>query len=175
MLWARGRVCDSCAATILARSAVSPYSGLIVSRGIKWGMKRYKVDCSTALLTLAGLAMFITLVLGISEGVLKGLKADSDSLRILLMIYGSYPLFMLLQLWTGRKRRVECWLLTAGWVLIAGCALYSWALVVIADHGAIPALIMVWYGMLQTVVVAGLFILLALIRLWHFRRVAMTE
>ena len=119
--------------------------------------------------------MITTLVLGMSRGVLAGLKADPDSLRILLMIYGSYPLFMLLQLWTGRKSRAECWLLIAGWVLIAGCAVYSWALVVLAAPGAMPALVMVWYGMLQTVVVAGLFILLALIRLWQYRRVATTE
>jgi len=138
-------------------------------------MNSYQVNCSTALLALGGLAMLVTLVLGMSQGVLTGLKADPDSLRILLMIYGSYPLFMLLQLWTGRKSRAECWLLIAGWVLIVGCVVYSWALVVLADPGAIPALVMVWYGMLQTAVVAGLFILLALIRLWHYRRVARTE
>ena len=126
-------------------------------------------------MALGGLAMLVTLVLGMSQDVLAGLKADPDSVRILLMIYGSYPLFMLLQLWTGRKSRAECWLLIAGWVLIVGLAVYSWALVVLAGPGAIPALVMVWYGMLQTAAVAGLFILLALIRLWHYRRVATTE
>ena len=89
-------------------------------------------------MALGGLAMLVTLVLGMSQDVLAGLKADPDSVRILLMIYGSYPSFMLLQLWTGRKSRAECWLLIAGWVLIVGLAVYSWALVVLAGPGAIP-------------------------------------
>ena len=133
-------------------------------------MNNFKVTCGTALIALSGLAMLIVLALGMSHGMLAGLKADLDSLRILLMIYGSYPLFMLLQLWTGRKNRVECGLMITGWLLIVGCAVYSWGLVVLAGPGAIPALVMVWYGLLQTLVVAGLFVLLALIRLWHYRR-----
>ncbi len=135
-------------------------------------MNRFQHSCSITLLALTGLAMVIAVVLGVSRGVLASLTTDLDSLRILLMIYGSYPLYMLLLLWSGRKSRVECRLLITGGLLILGCAVYSWILVFVADPGAIPALVMVWYGMLQTAVVAVLFILLALTRSWHYRQVA---
>ena len=138
-------------------------------------MNSSRVTCGTILMALSGSAMLIVLALGVSHGTLAGLKTDMDSLLILLMIYGSYPSFILLQLWTGYKNRVECGLVIAGWLLIVCCAVYSWALVVLAGPGAVPALVMVWYGLLQTVVVAGLFVLLALIRLWHYRRLATTE
>jgi hypothetical protein len=166
---------DNCISTVLARTAGWPYSDLIALSARRSGMNRFQVICSTIFLLLSGLAMIIAVILGVSQGVLASLTMDLDSLRILLMIYASYPLFILLLLWPGNKSRVECWLLGTGGLLILGCSVYSWTLVAVADPGAIPALVMVWYGMLQTAVVAGLFIILAMTRLWHYRQAATTE
>jgi len=115
--------------------------------------------------------MAAAVVLGVTREVLSSLALDMDSLWIVLMIYASFPLFAFLLLWPGIKSRAECWALIIGGLLIFGCAVYSWTLVAVAGAGAIPALVMVWYGMLQTVVVAGLFILLALIRIRRQRQV----
>ena len=85
-----------------------------------------------ALLGFTGLVMAIAVVLGVTREVLVSLALDLDSLWIILMIYGSYPLFMLLLLWPGNKSRVECWALIIGGLLIFGCAVYSWTLVAVA-------------------------------------------
>lgn len=111
--------------------------------------------------------MTVAVVLGVTREVLESLTLDMDSLGIVLMIYASFPLFAFLLLWPGNKSRTECWALMIGGLLVFGCAVYSWTMVVVVDAGAMPALIMVWYGMLQTAVVAGLFIVLALIRSRH--------
>ena len=161
---------------MLARIVGSPYSdAFILCAGLVYsGMNRFRAICRTSLLLVSGLALVITLVLGVISGVLTDLTAELDSLIILLMIYASYPLFIMLLLWPGKRNRFECWPLVTGGLLILGVAVYSWSLVVAAGPGAMPALAMALYGMVQILVVTILFILLALIRVFHSRKMAVT-
>jgi len=119
--------------------------------------------------------MAIAVTLGINKGVLSNLVMDLDSLWILLMIYAAYPLYMLLLLWPRQKSKLECWILMLGWIPFIGIMVFAWRMVFEAESGAIPALVMVWHGMAQSAVVAVLLVLLALIRMWHFRQADVRE
>jgi len=137
-------------------------------------MSKFQRMCTVSFLMFTGMAMLIAVVLGVHKAVLSSLSMDLDSLWILLMIYGSYPLYVLLILWPKQKSRLECWVLMLGWLPFVAVVAYSWRMVYEAESAAMPALVMVWYGMLQSVVVAGLFILLALIRMWRYRQAEVT-
>lgn len=138
-------------------------------------MSKFQRICATAFLALTGMAMLVAVILGVNKAVLSELGVNLNSLWIVLMIYGSYPLYMLLMLWPKQKSRLECWLLMLGWLPFIAVVIYSWRMVYEADSAAMPALVMIWYGMLQTVVVTVLFILLALIRMWRYRQTEVTE
>lgn len=119
--------------------------------------------------------MAVAVVLGMRSGVLEVLGPDLASLWILVMIYGSYPLYMLLLLWPKQKSSVECWILILSGLLILVYSAYSSLLLSLVGPGPVPALVMISSGWLQLLVAATLFILLALIRLWHYRQETMAK
>lgn len=133
-------------------------------------MSKFESLCTSSLFLLTGMTMIIVVVLGVTKGVLSSLVVNLDSLWVLLMLYGGYPLYLLLLLWPKQKSRAECWVLMLGWVPFIGIMVFGWRMVLEAEAGAVPALVMIWYGLAQLVVVAILFILLALIRMWQSGR-----
>ncbi len=138
-------------------------------------MSRFHRICSKTFPVLTGLAMAVAVVLGMRSGVLEVLAPDLASLWILVMIYGSYPLYMLLLLWPKQKSHVECWILILSGLPILVYSAYSSLLLSLVGPGPVPALVMISSGWLQLLVTAALFILLALIRLWRCRQETMAK